>query len=491
LPQEHVLRQCRIALGLAERLGLDEADRAAVYYVAMLAWVGCTADSHELADQFGDDLALRADAHRFDLSGLSMVGFMLRRVGSGRPPLRRVGMAAALVATRGRGAAEAMTAHCQVAAAIARRLGLGPEVQAPLLHVFSRWDGTGIPGGTGGEELPLAIRLVHVAAIAEVYHRVGGVEAAIAVARDRAGGQFDPRLVEAFSDCARELLDGLSQESSWDAVIAAEPGLAKALAGDQLDAALEAVADFGDLKSPWFTGHSRGVARLAAAAAQEAGLPADAATELRRAALVHDLGRSGVPNTIWDKRGPLTDAERERVRLHPYYTERMLARPEALARLGAIAASHHERLDGSGYHRSLPGSALSPAARMLAAADVYHAMTETRSHREALRPVQAATELRREVRGGRIDADAAEDVLTAAGHPRTGARERARPAGLTARELEVLLLVARGASSRDVARQLVIAEKTARNHVERIYRKLGVSTRAEASLYAMRHGLVD
>jgi HD-GYP domain-containing protein (c-di-GMP phosphodiesterase class II) len=491
LPQEHVLRQCRIALGLADRVGVDDAERAAVYYTAMLAWVGCTADSHELAAQFGDEIEFRAAAHEVDLAGLPMMGFLLGRVGNGRPPLRRARMAAELVATRGRGAAEAMTAHCMVASQIARRLGLGPEVQDPLVHVFARWDGKGIPAGTGGEELPLAIRLVQIAAIAEVHHRSGGVDAAIAVARDRAGGQFDPRLVEAFTDCARELLDGLAEESSWDAVIAAEPGLAKALAGDELDAALEAVADFGDLKSPWFTGHARGVARLAAGAAQAAGLPADAVIELRRAALVHDLGRTGVPNTIWDKPGPLTDAERERVRLHPYYTERMLARPETLARLGAIAASHHERLDGSGYHRSLPGSALAPAARMLAAADVYQAMTEARPHRGALGTEEAAAELRGEVRTGRIDADAAEDVLTAAGHPRAGARERARPAGLTARELEVLLLVARGASSRDIARQLVIAEKTARNHIEHIYLKLGVSTRAEASLYAMRHGLVD
>jgi HD-GYP domain-containing protein (c-di-GMP phosphodiesterase class II) len=400
-------------------------------------------------------------------------------------------MAAALVASGGRGATEAMTAHCHVAAAIARRLGLGPEVQRPLLLVFARWDGKGIPRGVGGEALPLAIRLVQLASIAEVHHRSGGVDAAVAVARDRAGGQFDPRLVEAFADSPRELLGGLAEESSWGAVIAAEPGLAKALADDELDTALEAVADFADLKSPYFIGHSRGAARLAGAAAQAAGLGPDAVTELRRAALVHDLGRTGVPNTIWDKPGRLTDAERERVRLHPYYTERMLARPDALARLGAIAACHHERLDGSGYYRSLPGSALSPAARMLAAADVYHAMTEARPHREALGTEEAAAELRGEVRAGRIDADAAEDVLTAAGHPRTGARERARPAGLTARELEVLLLVARGASSRNVARQLVIAEKTARNHIERIYAKLGVSTRAEASLYAMRHGLVD
>jgi HD-GYP domain-containing protein (c-di-GMP phosphodiesterase class II)/DNA-binding CsgD family transcriptional regulator len=477
MPQEHALRQCRIALGLADQIGIDDAERAAVYYTGMLAWVGCTADSHELAAEFGDDIGFRAAAHEVDLAGVPMMDFLLARITTERAPLEV--------------AAEAMTAHCMVASQIARRLGLGPDVQDPLVHVFARWDGKGVPAGASGEELPLAIRLVHIAAIAEVYHRNGGVESAIAVVRERAASQFDPRLSEAFADCAPELLDGLSEDTSWDAVIAAEPGLIKPLVGEQLDAALETLADFGDLKSPWFTGHSRGVARLAAAAGQRAGLPEDTVTELRRAALVHDLGRTGVPNTIWDKPGPLSEAEWERVRLHPYYVERMLARPEALAHLAAIAACHHERLDGSGYHRSLPGSALSPAARILAAADAYHAMTEARPHRGALEPEQAAATLRAEVRAGRIDSDAAEDVLTAAGHGRAGARDRARPAGLTARELEVLLLVARGASSRDVAQELTITEKTARNHIEHIYAKLDVSTRAEASLYAMRHGLVD
>ena len=491
MPQEHVLRQCRIALALADRVDVDDAERAAVYYTAMLAWVGCTADSYELAAHFGDEIEFRAAAHEVDLAGEPLMGFLLGRVGTGRPPLERERMAADLTTTRGRVAAEAMTAHCMVASQIARSLGLGSEVQDPLVHVFARWDGRGIPHGTGGEELPLAIRLVQIAAIAEVHHRRGGVDSAVTVVRERAGSQFDPRLAEAFADCADQLLDGLAEASSWDTVIAAEPGLVKPLFGDQLDTALETLADFGDLKSPWFTGHSRGVARLAAAAARAAGLPDEAVTELRRAALVHDLGRTGVPNTIWDKPGPLTDAEWERVRLHPYYVERMLARPEALARLGAIAACHHERLDGSGYHRSMPGSALSPSARILGAADAYHAMTEARPHREALEPERAAATLRDQVRAGRLDADAAEDVLTAAGHGRAGARERARPAGLTARELEVLLLVARGASSRDVAQELTITEKTARNHVEHIYAKLDVSTRAEASLYAMRHGLVD
>ncbi len=209
-----------------------------------------------------------------------------------------------------------------------------------------------------------------------------------------------------------------------------------------------------------------------------AGLPDEAVTELRRAALVHDIGRVGVPNTIWDKPGPLTDTERERVRLHSYYTERMLARPASLARLGAIAACHHERLDGSGYHRALPGSALSPAARVLAAADAYQAMTEPRPYRPALEPRQAAAELRADVRAGRLDGDAAEEVLAA---PGTGAQPpRACPTGRPDRPR------AGGARARgarcDGARRGTragIADKTARNHIERIYSKLGVSTRGE------------
>ena len=211
-------------------------------------------------------------------------------------------------------------------------------------------------------------------------------------------------------------------------MIAAEPALDAPLADDAIDAALEAVADFSDLKSPWFSGHSRGVARLAANAARRAGLGDHAVTELRRAGLVHDLGRAGVPNTIWDKPGALNDSERERVRLHPYYTERVLARPEALAGLGAIAVCHHERLDASGYHRSLPGSALSPAARIVAAADVYHALTEERPHRLARKPEVAAAELRKEVRTGRSTTPTR--PRTSSPHrPRAGQRPRARPPG--------------------------------------------------------------
>jgi HD-GYP domain-containing protein (c-di-GMP phosphodiesterase class II) len=376
-----------------------------------------------------------------------------------------------------------------VAGLFAMRLGLGVEVRDGLQHVFERWDGKGTPAGIAGEAIALSARIVVVADIVESFRRLGGATAAVDVARRRAGGQFDPSLAEHVCDNADALLDGLDEAMGWDAAIAAETALAQRMSGTRLDSALEAIADFADLKSPYTTGHSRGVAERAAAAALRAGLGEPAAAELRRAGLVHDVGRLGVPNTVWDKPGPLSDGEWERVRLHPYYTERVLARPRGLARLGALAGLHHERLDGSGYHRSAPAGALPPAARILAAADAYHAMTEPRPHRPPRAPDAAADELRRQVRAGRLDGAAADAVLQAAGH--RVRRRRAWPAGLSAREVEVLRLVARGRSNRDIARLLVVAEPTVAHHVQHIYAKIGATTRAGATLYAMQHALLD
>jgi HD-GYP domain-containing protein (c-di-GMP phosphodiesterase class II) len=294
--------------------------------------------------------------------------------------------------------------------------------------------------------------------------------------------------VDLFCRQAPDLLGGLDVASNWDTVLAAEPQLGRLVPGERFDDILAAIGDFIDLKSPYTIGHSRAVADLAAEAARIYGLPDDDVPSLRQAGLVHDFGRLGVSNAIWDKRGGLTQAELERVRLHPYLSERMLAFSPALAPLGAIAAQHHERLDGSGYPRGLSGEAITPAGRILAAADVYHAMTELRPHRPARSPEEAAAELRAEVTAGRLDGDAANAVLRAAGH-----RVRARrdwPAGLTAREVEVLRLVARGLSNREIAQQLVISQKTAGNHVEHIYSKTGVSNRARASLFALQHGLM-
>jgi HD-GYP domain-containing protein (c-di-GMP phosphodiesterase class II) len=310
----------------------------------------------------------------------------------------------------------------------------------------------------------------------------------VAIARRNSGSQFDPSLVNLFCEHAARLLDGLDQAAEWDAVVGAEPGLSRRVADAELDEVLVAMADLVDLKSPYFAGHSRGVANLVAAAARLAGhSDADVGT-VRRAALVHDLGRLGVSNAIWDKPGPLTEAEYERVRLHPYLTDRMLTRLTALGPSREIAARHHERLDGSGYPRGLTAASLTPLDRLLAAADVYHAKTEPRPHRAALGAEQASRALQTEVNRNRLDATAVAAVLQAAGH-RAQAR-RSGPAGLTSREVEVLGLLARGQSNKRIAQELVVAPKTVSNHVEHIYQKIGVSSRAAATLYATRQGLL-
>ena len=484
-PMEHVLRQSLIALRLAERLGLDESERLVVYYCGLVAWVGCHVDAYEQAKWFGDDLALKGDAHRVDRTGPA---FVLSHLGAGRPRLERVRLGFAFLGAGRRAAAEMLANHWLATDALAARLNLGEEVRANLEQTFERWDGKGAPAGRKAEEILVPARLVNLADVVEVYHRAQGVAAATAVARERSGTQFDPALVQVFCEEASAVCGDLDSATSWEAVIAAEPGDKVWIDDAELDAALEAIAEFADLKSPWTIGHSRGVAELAAAAAGGYGLPEGDVVQLRRAGLVHDVGRLGVSNAIWDKRQALTLAELERVRLHPYLTERMLAPSAVLAPLGAIAVQHHERLDGSGYPRGLSGAAISPAGRILGAADAYQAMIEPRPHRPARSSEEAATALHAEMAAGRLDGDAVDAVLHAAGH--RVKRRREGPAGLTPREVEVLRLVALGFSNREIAEQLVITPKTAANHVEHIYAKTGASNRARAGLFAVQHGLM-
>jgi HD-GYP domain-containing protein (c-di-GMP phosphodiesterase class II) len=375
-----------------------------------------------------------------------------------------------------------------LAATLAAQLGLPDEVAHSLRHAYERWDGKGWPNKRKGEEITLASRLAQLAEFVEVANRGGGIEAAVSLARARRGTQFDPKLVDLLRAEAPAILGDLDAVQTWEAVIEAEPALAIVLSGEQLDVALEAVANFAGLKSPYSLGHSRAVADLAAEAARGVGLAEGEVMTLRRAGVVHDLGRLGVSNAIWEKPGPLGAGEWERVRMHPYLTERMLKSSPSLAPLGALASQHCERMDGSGYPRGLSGVSISRPARILSAADVYQAMREPRAYRSALSAAAAALELRAEVTVGRLDSEAVDAVLGAAGH-RVG-RRREGPAGLTRREIDVLVLVARGLSNKEIARYLVISPKTAGNHVEHIYAKIGASTRAAASLFAVQHGLL-
>ena len=275
----------------------------------------------------------------------------------------------------------------------------------------------------------------------------------------------------------------------WEQALESEPFPQVRIAGERVDAAFMAIAALTGLKSPWLREHSTGVAELAEAAAWRMGLPADSVTLVRRAALAHDLGRVGVSNAIWEKPGPLGFGEWERVRLHPHFTERAFAQSPALAPIGMLAGSHHERLDGSGYHRGTRGPALDQTARILAAADCYGAMREARPYRPALDAAAAEAELMREAEEGRLDPEAVDAVLAAAGH-RVRQRPRELPAGLTERELEVLLVLVRGESNQAIAEDLGISAKTVGHHVQHVYQKAGVRSRAAATVWAFEHDLV-
>jgi HD-GYP domain-containing protein (c-di-GMP phosphodiesterase class II) len=481
-PMEHVLRQWVIALELARRAGLEPAEVEILSFITLIGYVGCHADAHEQVRWFGDDIRFRDDAvYAADLSPRREPPFIVSRVGAGKPPLQRARALGAFL-RHGRIEVEQMRAtHCRLAADFSRRLGLRESVREALLQLFERWDGHGDPGTAAGDLICLPVRIVRLADIVEVRHRTEGQDGAVAVCRERSGTQFDPGLVDLFCDHADDVLAPLADGPEWAPMIAAQPGLSRTLADAEATAALEAIADYVDLKAPHTLGHSRTVADLAAAAAPDV-------AGLRIPALLHDIGGLGVSNAIWEKTGELTLTDRERIRMRPYLTERMLGASPALAPLATLAASAHERLDGSGYPRGLRGDAVSLAARALAAADVYCALREPRPYRAALDATAAADTLRDEARAGRLDGRVVEAVLDAAGH--RSSRRPAQPGGLTARELDVLRLIARGMQTKQIAADLHITPKTVGHHIHHIYAKTGVSNRVGASLYATERGLL-
>jgi putative nucleotidyltransferase with HDIG domain len=446
-PPEAALRATLLGVGLARRLRLDEHEVSDVYYATLLRFVGCTAYAHEEAAMAGgDDVALRAAGAKADLGNpRDMAHLLLFELAPHRGPLERARLIAGILAHGERGERDQQAAHCEVGAAMARRLGLTPGVQRALTQVFERWDGKGGPRRLAGAALAPPVRVAHVAHLAALFDRLGGPPAAVAAVQQRAGGQFDPVIAAAFRAHGPALLAEAAAGDVWAAVLAAEPTPQRRIPESGLDDAARAFADIVDLKLPFTRGHSTGVAALAEAAARQLGLAEGDAIAVRRAGLLHDLGRVATPNGVWEKPGPLTRGEWEQVRLHPYHSERILASSPVLAPLAPLAGMHHERQDGSGYHRQIAGAAVPLGARLLAAADAYHAMTEPRPHRPALAPAAAAARLRAEAAAGRLDPDAVGAVLLAAGHPAAGPR-RAWPAGLSDREVEVLRLIARGAS---------------------------------------------
>ncbi|MEU7631263.1 HD domain-containing phosphohydrolase [Nocardia sp. NPDC049220] len=486
-PMEHMLRSSLIATRIAERMGLDLRQRATVYYANLVGWIGCHADSHELSALFGDDIAFRADTYTVDMTGLPFLRLMMSHVGRGLPGWERGIRATAFLVTARSQVATLIQSHCSSAGLLSDRMGLDGQVGKALAYVFERWDGRGLPNGSRGEDIPVEIHIAHVADVVEVHLRTGGLDHAKDVLRSRRGSQFSPAVAAVFDRDAAAIVDGLLEIDVWTSALAQAPDRDRTLTDEESDELLEAMADFVDLKCPFTLGHSRGVANLVAGAARHLGMSPSDITRLYRAGLVHGLGKMGVSNQIWEKKGPLTTAEWERVRMYPDLTGRILSRVNGLEAVVPVAMKHRERIDGSGFPRGIAGAELTAQDRLLAAAEAYQRLLEPRPHRPPLDRRGAADQLQKDARAGRFDAESAAAVLAVAG-PRIS-RRTPWPAGLTSREVEILRLVAQGRSNREIAAELFIAEKTARNHVERVYAKLGVNNRTQASLAAIDRGL--
>ena len=479
-PLGHGLSTSLLSMSLAREVGCDADQVRQVQQVALIRFLGCTSDAAETAVMAGGDelsfMTAFAPAHMGG-SGEALRA-MVGTVGAGRPLPRRARLVAAALANPGAGA-RGLAGHCEVGAMLARRLGLADRVTEALGYAYERWDGKG-PSGLVGDEIPLEVRVTMVARDADMFARLG--EDVASILRQRQGRAYDPTVVEAFIR-----LSPTHRDAEWEEVIRAEPEPATHI--EDLDDALTAVADFVDIKSPWTRGHSRQVSELARRAGELAGVGSEESRLLGQAGLVHDLGRVGIENGIWDKSDGLGAGEWEKVRLHPYLTGRVLSRCEALSGLSDLASSHHERIDGTGYHRGISGGHLSDSARILAAADVLAALTAERPYRSARTLEEAARVLKEEANDGLLDPKAADWVVAAAGGPPARAGSP-NPGGLSDREVEVLRLLARGHTNRRLGEELFISPKTVGRHVENIYAKIGVSTRAGATVFAMEHRLL-
>ena len=486
LPFEKGLRTCLLATAFARTLGLDDADSAAVFSSALLRSIGCTAHASENAALFADDTAFEAAFSRFDPGDPAVLGNQLAGFGAWAPG-RQTELARRFVEVAPVEGPRASRAGCEVSRALGARLGLPARVVDALDDVYERWDGRGLPGAHRGEQISVVARIVHVAEQAVLAAADSGTTAARTEVARRAGGHLDPDLAAAFTRSADELLAVLDAPDVLAAVLAAEPAPAAAIGNADLEGSCMALAAVVDLKGRYLLGHSTHVARVADAAAASAGMGEDERRSLRATALLHDLGRVVVSSEIWDRAGPLGPVDQERVRLHAYWTDRILRRCAGLAHLAPIAAGHHERCDASGYHRGVGAGELPSAARLLAAADVFAALTEDRPYRPAATPDEARTLLAGEAAAGRLDPDACAAVLAGAGLPRP---RRAWPCDLTDREVEVLRLTARGLSNRLIAERLGISDRTVGHHLAHAFDKTGRHTRAGAAVFAMEHGLL-
>jgi HD-GYP domain-containing protein (c-di-GMP phosphodiesterase class II) len=493
---EHGLGSASLGLSLADALDLAAEEREALFYGALLKDVACTACSAALAAFVPDadeSPVMLSDVILIDPSKMSeMAGWLSRYLRLDAHLPQRLAKLLSFLVQCGPLVREIMRSHCEVAELFARQLGFPENVQQAVRFQWERWDGKGMAYGLKGESIPRAARLLHLAQVLELTYHFGGPEAAQTIALEKRGTRFDPTGVDAFLKLA-------SQADFWGtfevrmtqkALLARCPATrAQQDTEDQIEQLCEVLADFIDLKTREDWHHSRVVAAVAVEMGTCLGWDADELATLRRAALVHDIGKVALPVGILTRRASLSESEEETYRLHPYYTQRILERVEVFHDLASAAASHHEWVNGQGYYRQLRGEQIPLHGRVLAVANAYARHLQHQS--EPKNPAEILHMMLPEV-GSQFDGECYQALVVTV----TGKDEKRvaahLPMGshLTVRENEVLRLLAQGHNTPQIAKTLAISKKTVEHHLAHIYGKIGVTCRTAAVVYAVQQKLV-
>lgn len=483
--EEHGIRAAYIGLRIAEYVGLSADERAAVYYGALLKDVGCTACAANFAAFFPTtDNGLGLDMLTVDTARLGdMIAWMNRHVPRDRLFPERLARMTSFLAQCGTVMQESMRGHCETAELFAGRLGFSTTVQEALRYQLERWDGKGMAYHRTGNETPVAARIIHLAGPSDLAYGFGGLEGLKSLVQGGQGTRFDPDIASVLKHLTadREFLQLLSMEETRQLVLDMRPDTDAEEKPRLLDDICEALADFVDLKVLDVQRHSTRVAHIAQGIATSLGLNAAECTRVRRAGLTHDLGKVTVPYGVLAKASngeKLTTREVELDRFHPYYSERLLLQIPALANLAPDVGAHHEQWDGHGYFRGVKGTEIPLDGRVLAAAEAYSRGCDC-SGEELDRVLESLRERVNVAFDPHVFAGL-EAWATGQSGPVTHRRKPDRTIDLTAREREVLRLVAKGLSNREIARQLVISNKTVEHHLEHIYSKLGVTSRTAA-----------
>jgi HD-GYP domain-containing protein (c-di-GMP phosphodiesterase class II) len=420
-PMGHSVRSCMIGMRLASEIGMSVAEQSDLYYALLLKDAGCSSNASKLFHILSaDEIRAKGDVKLTDWTrvGWESLHYALTHVATGAPFLERVRTLVQVAARQQVESCALVKIRCERGASIARRIGFSEPVAQAIHSLDEHWNGGGYPDGRHGEEIPLFARIMNLAQTLEVFLVNRGEQAALEVARRRSGRWFDPELVRVASSAAKRglLFAGLDQEQAIDQALALEPEEHRMLADEAtIENICQAFAEIIDTKSPFTYRHSNGVADAAVGMSRQLSLSEEDTTFLRRAALVHDIGKLSVPNSILEKPAALDNQEWEIVKRHPYYSYEILRRIPGFEALSEVAGAHHEKLDGSGYYHHWSADQLSLEMRILTVADIFDALAAKRPYRDAM-PLEKVFDIMRKDAPRAIDAQCLDALMMYESH---------------------------------------------------------------------------